>query len=257
MGDAEEPGVPVLVGAEVGLAVGCSAPPALFPSVAVGEALAEKTCDGGTVATAPVGEGVLPAKPRPSRLGLAVGAEDWESPPPKESGSVVGEALGEKKYVGGTVAVEPAPVGEGAIPAKPRPPGLGLAVGADDRGSAPSKYPSSAVVGEALAEESREGGAVAEPVGGADTPSKPRLPELGLGVGPEGWSLEGAGEGCPSIASSLLVGAGDDAEDCCSSGLDASPVGDNVGAGSCCGTGVELALAGNGDGAVDGSCRVV
>lgn len=60
---------------------------------------------------------------------------------------------------GGTV-IAAAPVGEKVTPVKPWLPGVGLAVGAEDRGSVPPELLSSVVVGEALAENNGDGGTV-------------------------------------------------------------------------------------------------
>lgn len=166
----------------------------------------------------------------------------------------VGEALAEIDNGGGTVA---ALVGDDVVPAEPRPPGLGLVVGAEDSGSAPSESLRSVVVGEALAVPRSDGGTVAVPVGESVNPVKSRSPELGLGVGAWDRSPDGADEACPSKVSLPLAGAGDIAEDVCPRGVSASSVGDGDGArkGRC--TGVKVASVGDGDGAGDDCSRGV
>lgn len=241
----------------LGLAVGAEDPPKPRSSIVVGEALAETTGDGDTVvAAAPVGEGVIPAKPRSSGLGFAVGAED---PPKPLSSVVVGEALAKTTGERGAAVPVEAPVGEGVFPAKPRSRGLGLAVGAEDWETAPPKPPLSVVVvGEALAENRGEGGTVAAPVGDGVTTPNPRLPGPGLGVGVEGWSPEGAGEACSSTASLPSAGAGDDAADgCCCRGGDMSSVGDGVEADEPCPPKASLLSVGAGDADGVGCSRAV
>ena len=139
----EEDPPPKLRSPPLGLAVGADDPPELLSPVVVGEALAEKVGDGDTVAAAkPAGEGVMiPEKPRSPGLGLAVGAKDRRPPSSKFLSSVVvGVALAENISNGDTVAAASL-VGDGVTPEKSRSPGLGLAVGEDDRGPAPPESP--------------------------------------------------------------------------------------------------------------------